>query len=117
MTMITASQYWKEVEATAARVIARAQDESEDGGDLMEVINDTILHEEIDGHEWIIYNASYNLDVIHYTESVDYYIDNFGVDAAGEELKARGLQGLHTAIAFWAMYADVYSELINRLED
>ena len=116
MTMITASQYWKEVEATAARVIARAQDESEDGGDLMEVINDTILHEEIDSHEWIIYNA-YNLDVIQYSENVDYHIDNFGVEAAGEELKARGLTGLHTAIAFWAMYADVYSEVIDRLDD
>lgn len=115
MPLITASQYWNEVEATATRVISRARDESE-GGDLMEVINDTILHEEIDGHEWIIYNA-YNMDVIQYSENVDYYIDNFGSDAAGEELKARGLTGLHTAITFWAMYADVYSEVIDRLDD
>ena len=115
MSLITASHYWKEVEATAVRVIERARDESE-GGDPMEVINDTILHEEIDSHEWIIYNA-YNLDVIQYAENADYYIDNFGVEAAGEELKARGLTGLHTAIAFWAMYADVYSEVIDRLDD
>ena len=115
MSLITASQYWKEVEATAARVIARAQDESEDG-DLMEVINDTILHEEIDGHEWIVYDV-YNLDVIQYSENIDHYIDNFGADAAAEELKARGLTGLHTTIAFWAMYADVYNKVIDQLDD
>ena len=121
MSMITASQYWKEVEATADRVIDRARDESDrarkesEDYDLMEVIND-LLHEEVDGHEWIIYTA-YNLDVIQYSENPDEYINNFGNDVAGDELKARGLQGLHTAIAFWAFYADVYDEISNRFDD
>lgn len=115
MPLITPSQYWNEVELTATRVISRARDESE-GGDLLEVINGNILFQEIGDHEWIKYNI-YNLDVIQYSENVEYYIDNFGVESAGETLKARGLTGLHTAIAFWAMYADAYGEVIDRLDD
>ena len=38
-------------------------------------------------------------------------IDNLGADSAAESLKNNGLRGLHTALAYWAMYADVQEQL------
>ena len=76
-----------------------------DRDEAEELINDSLLRETIDGHEWIIY-YSYNLDVIQHSDNEDYMIDNFGIDEAGFILKDKGLSGLHSAIAFWALYAD-----------
>lgn len=112
MSQITPNEYMKEIQELAESIVKGAlADNDNDKAAALEEISDTRLHETIDGHQWIIYNA-YNLDVIRHSDNSDYYIDNFGNEEAGEVLKRNGLDGLHTAIAYYAMYADT-QELIS----
>ena len=78
-------------------------------------INDHMLHERIDGHQWVIY-YSYNLSVIQHSSNEDYYIDNFGSEGLADVLKEHGLSSLHSLIAFWCMYADVQDSLSDALD-
>lgn len=116
MSNINSSQYWSEVQSIANSIATEAMQSCDNvRDDAEELINDSLLNETIDGHEWIIYN-SYNLDVIQYSDNEDYYIDEFGTESAGEELKNGGLSGLHTAVAFWALYADVQNLISDELD-
>lgn len=107
----TEYDYTQQIRAIAAELVSEAMDQSDNDKDQAEeLINDTLLHETIDGHEWVIYYA-YNLDVIKYSDNEDYMEQNFGNEYAGEIMADKGLDGLHTVIAFWCMYADVQDEL------
>ena len=116
-------EYWNEVNEIAEAIAEQAMLESDTGKqapiivreDAEELINDSLLHEAIDGHQWIIY-YSYNLDVIKYSDNADYMIDNFGGDCAESILKDSGIDGLHTAMAFWALYADVQDLISDKLD-
>lgn len=112
--------YYQQINAIARELVSEAMEQSEnDREQAEELINDTLLHETIDGHEWVIYYA-YNLDVIKYSDNEDYMEQNFGNEEAGTILAEKGLNGLHTAIAFWCMYADVQERLetaFNEFED
>ena len=117
MSNITSSQYWNEVQSLAVSIAEDAMlscDNNRDNAE--ELINDSLLHETIDGHQWIIYNA-YNLDVYQYSENSDYYIDNFGTDDAAYILKEKGLDSLHQALAFWSLYADVQEKISEALDE
>lgn len=116
MSNITSSQYWNEVQSLAVSIAEDAMaycDNNRD--DAEELINDSLMHETIDGHQWIIYNA-YNLDVYQYSDNSEYYIDNFGGDDAAFVLKEKGLEGLHQALAFWSLYADVQDKINEALD-
>jgi hypothetical protein len=116
----TQYEYTKEIEGLASNIVTEAIQTVEenngsefDGFDdtkeaAMDLIHDTYLHETIDGHQWVIY-CGYNLDVLKYSDNPDYMIDNLGGES--EILASQGLSGLHTALAFWAMYADVQDAL------
>ena len=117
MLSITSSQYWVEVEALATQIAQDAMSQCDNNrDDAEELITDSLLHETIDGHQWIIYCA-YNLDVYQYSNNSDYYIDNFGGDDAAYVLKEKRLDGLHQALAFWALYADVQEKISGTLDD
>ncbi|UNY40382.1 hypothetical protein KLEP7_gp80 [Pseudaeromonas phage vB_PpeM_ KLEP7] len=117
MSNITSSQYWNEVQSLAGSIAEDAMSQcANNRGDAEELINDSLLHEMIDGHQWIIYCA-YNLDVYQHSENSDYYIDNFGGDEAAYVLKEKGLDGLHQALAFWSLYADVQDKISDALDE
>lgn len=123
MNNITAQQYWAEVSAIAANLVSEAADYTDcntadtfDRDTILDHINDSALHETIDGHQWVIYYA-YNLDIYEHSDNSDSAIDEFGSDWAGELLKQSGLSGLHQGIAFWAFHRDVYEALDNALDD
>lgn len=101
MSKITHAEYWAEIESIAKEVTAEAL---ENDLDTYEV-----LHEWIDGHQWVIY-YSYNLDVLEHCSNMEAMIDNLGNESAGQVLAERGLLSLHSALAFWAMYEDVTNE-------
>jgi len=114
----TEYEYNKGIRDLAESIVETAYNEYDEVTDretAEELINDRLLHETIDGHQWVIYN-SYNASVMSFSDNEDYYIDNFGTEDAGIVLKERGLSGLHNAIAFWAMYADVQEELESALD-
>ena len=116
MSNITSSQYWNEVQSLAVSIAEEAMDQCDNNrDDAEELINDSLLHETIDGHQWIIYSA-YNLDVYQYSDNSDYYIDNFGGDDAAYILKEKGLDGLHNVLAFWSLYADVQDKIDEALD-
>ena len=116
MSNITSSQYWNDVQSLAVSIAEDAMSYCDNNREeAEELINDSLLHETIDGHQWIIYYA-YNLDVYQYSDNSDYYIDNFGGDDATYVLKEKGLDGLHQALAFWALYADVQDKIGEALD-
>jgi len=117
MTTITQNDYNEEVRETAQQIAEQAFSDLEYNEmelteeNAEEIITDYLLHETIEGHEWIIYTA-YHLPIIQYSDNDEYYAHNFGGEFLTDTLSNNGLGGLHTAIAFWAFYADV-SELVR----
>jgi len=109
--LTTGYEYNQEIIGIAKDLVIEAMEQSNnDREEAEELINDSLLHETIDSHRWVIYYA-YNLDVIKYSDNDDYMEDSFGTEEAGVILADKGLSGLHSAIAFWCMYADVQDQL------
>lgn len=116
MSNITSSQYWKEINDLAVTIAEDAMEQCNNSREeAEELINDSLLFETIDGHQWVIYYA-YMLDVYQYSDNSDYYIDNFGGDDAAYVLKEKGLDGLHQVLAFWSLYADVQDKISEALD-
>ena len=106
---MNSQEYWKEVNETASNILETAKDYEQAGyNDAEDYINDTLLHETIDEHEWIIY-YSYNLPILEYSNNADYMAENLG--GVEESLSSNGITGLHQALAFWAFYADVSDKI------
>ena len=117
MNELTCKEYWEEVEIIASNLVCDAMHVTNNDREAAEEdINDSRLHETIDGHQWVIYYA-YNLDVIKHSDNDDYYSDNFGSDSLAYSLKNGGLNMLHSHIAFWALYADVQDKLEAAFEE
>ena len=123
MSNINNAEYWAEVAQLANAIVQDAADRTDcntadsfNRDTVQDTIFDTVLHETIDGHQWVIYYA-YNLDVLQHSSNEDYMIDHFGVDEAGCVLKDRGLNGLHSALAYWALYADVADCISEALDE
>ena len=116
---MNSQQYWKEITDIAEQLVWSSMNEYDDLNDREAaegVINDHLLHETIDGHQWVIY-YTYSLDVMKYSGNTDYLVENFGAEDAGTILSEGGIESLHQAIAFWAMYADVQEKLEQALDD
>tara|TARA_R100001163_G_C5035842_1_gene175043 strand:- start:370 stop:732 length:363 start_codon:yes stop_codon:yes gene_type:complete len=113
---ISYNEYWKECRDLAQELLNEIRQEQPelDQDELLDEVNDR-LHQQVDGHKWVIYYA-YNLDVINHSDNEDYMIDNNGEDYACEVLKNSGLNGLHSNIAYWAMYADVSEHIYDLIE-
>lgn len=109
-------EYWKGIRDLAKDVVSEVADDvfsNNDNRDLdyieeciKENIWDYALFEYIDQDAWVLY-PKYHMSVMEHTDNIDNLIDSFGVEDAGQILKDKGLDGLHTAIVFWAIYADV----------
>lgn len=114
---ITYQEYRKEINELAESVVSEAIDLIRYDGDepneseVEDCVNDTLLFETIDGHQWVIYYA-YNDDVLNHSDNEDYMSFNFGDDMLGSILSESGFDTLKMQMAFWAMYADV-QELIG----
>lgn len=115
MNEITCSQYWKEIDAITEEMCWDALNETKALDEASEQIFDYRLHELVDSHQWVIYNY-YNQFVMQHSNNVDYMVDNFGSESAGDILKERGLNVLHNSIAFWCMYADISDKVQDTLE-
>ncbi len=113
MSDLTNHEYWAEIQAIANNLVSESMENNDNDRSAAEdEINDCRLHEDIDGHQWVIYYA-YNLDVIKHSENDSYFEDNFGLEGAMDN----GLDGLHVIIAFWCMYADVQDYLETAFDE
>ena len=68
-----------------------------------------MIHETVDGHQWIIY-THYNIEVLQHSNNHDAYFDNFG------PLAADGFSDAMAKMAFAAMYQDCQEEVSDALE-
>ena len=118
MSNITSSyQYWIEVEALATQIAQDAMSQCDNSREeAEELITDSLMHETIGAHQWVIYNA-YNLDILQYSDNQYHYVDEFGADDAVIVLRESGLGGLHQALAFWALYADTQEKISEALDE
>jgi len=101
-TKITQSEYWKEVTSIAKGVLEEAA-VNRQGSDTSD-----LLHEAIDGHQWIIYTWAYPYVLIH-SRSEDAFFDQMGAT------EATSYQQIMQLMAFYALYQDVAEE-ISELE-
>ena len=116
MSDIIYTEYWKEIKSLAEQIAEETMENNDnDREEAEEAINDHVLHETIDSHQWVIYYC-YNLQVMNHSNNSDYMVDNFGSEYAGDILKESSIENLHTAIAFWAMDADVQEYLEDALD-
>ncbi len=107
------TEYWKEVNDTAEYIISESTEYFDGDYDSPEeYINDSLLHETIDGHEYIIYTANH-LPILQISSNSDYMADNIG---GLEESLKQGLDTLHCHLAFWAFYADVQDKLNDLID-
>lgn len=122
MQNLTSSDYYTECENTASLIVEQAIEalQCENDDITEEAINDkifdSVLHENIDSHEYVIYYA-YHLPILQISSNDDYMIDNLGSDCLAYELENNGLSGLHMALTFWAFYADVSEYLENEIAE
>lgn len=101
MKPITEADYHKEIQGLAATIIEEAKERS--GADIHELIEE-ILHETIDGHEWVIYTY-YAQQVLQHSPN-DAAIEEYGMD---EVVKNGSLNW--ALLAYCAMEADVREAL------
>jgi len=108
------TEYWKEIKGLADGIASECMEECENDREAAEdMINDSRLHETIDGHQWVIYCA-YNLPVLEHSPNAEYADDN---GLIGENPLENGLNSFHTMLAFWAMYADVQDYISDALDE
>ena len=117
-TITNSWEYYQVVASLTDSVICRLNEDIDRGDvnekeDLEGLLNDSLLYEEIDQCSWIIYTRNH-LPILQYSSNDEYMILNIGEDSVVHALKDGGLSGLHCALAFWALYADVY-ESINEV--
>ena len=113
--MITEQEYVKEIKSITYDLVEEAMEQNDNESEAaMEAIHDHLLHELVNSQQWVIYTA-YNLPVLQHSKNADYMIDNIG--DANEVLEERGLDGLHNALAYWAMYGDISETLEASLEE
>lgn len=112
METITQDAYHKETLGLAATIVEEAKERHKDSGeDIHELISE-ILHETIDGHEWIIYTY-YAQQVVQHSPN-DAAIEEYGMESV---IKDGTLNW--SLLAFCAMEADVREALpdYDEIED
>lgn len=97
---MTEKEYYDEVKSLARRVL----EETRERGDEDELYD--VLHETIDGHQWVIYTC-YHYQVLQHSDNDGYTLAEWGSDG----VVTNGV--LNTSLlAFGALYGDV-SERIS----
>lgn len=115
---ISQNDYTKEILEIAESMVETAfdeYDEVETVEDAEELINDTLLHEAIDGHQWVIYYA-YNDDVLKHSDNDEAYQDVYCNEDLGALVAEKGIDGVKPMMAYFAMYQDVQDHLSDALE-
>jgi hypothetical protein len=98
---ITQSEYFSEVNAIAENIVRECEGDEDACTDR--------VHEDVDGHRWIIYTY-YNLQVLTHSSHEDAYFEDFGA------LSADSFSDAVQKMAFAAMHSDVQDAIGPALE-
>jgi len=93
---ITQSQYWREVSSLAKNIAKEAKDEDRDISD--------VLHETIDGHQWVIYTWAYPWVLMH-SRSEDALFEEQG------SIETSSYSDIMQKMTYYALYQDVSNEI------
>jgi hypothetical protein len=89
---MTSDEYWDEIGSIAREVTKEAREYDRDVYD--------VLHEMIDGHQWVIY-FRYNATVLSHSENAGYGLNEGLISTVKDH------DEYMTQAAYWAMVADV----------
>ena len=110
----TSSEYHKEISDLAANLYSEALEQNDNDHDAaIEAIHDHLLHELVDGHQWVIYTYSNEL-VERFSDNAEAYKDIYDNESIGSIVSDRGLDAVKPIIAYFAMYQDI-SDRLNDL--
>ena len=111
----TSSEYHKEINDLAADLYSEALEQNDNDHDLaVEAIHDHLLHELVDGHQWVIYTYSNEL-VERFSDNAEAFKDCYDNESIGAIVADRGLDALKPIIAYFAIFQDI-SDRLNDLE-
>jgi polyhydroxyalkanoate synthesis regulator phasin len=108
MKELTQKEYSEGIESMASEVIEECL---EYGSDLSDMI-----HEKVDGDEWIIYTY-YHGYVIKFSDNEDAYLDIYSSEDLGELIRTQDLDAVIQARAFFAMDADLRQAVYDNKEE
>jgi len=103
---LTRSQYTQEIKSLATDLVFEAYADWETRDEVEERINDYMIHDTVDSHQWVIY-YSYNNDVIQHSDNADAYLDVYDNESLGQIVTEQGVDQLGTIRAYFAMYQDL----------
>ena len=108
-------EYEQEVASCAESIAVEAMDQANnDIDDAQELIQDALLHETIDGHEWIIYTY-HHAHIALCSDNEDAYKDIYCAEDLGSIIMDKGLEEVQMIVAFWAFYQDVSDKIAECL--
>ena len=109
------SEYYSEVGNLASDLYDEALAQNGNhSGSAMDAIQDGMLHELVDGHQWVIYTYSNEL-VARFSSNSEAYLDYYDNETIAQIVSDKGLDAVKPIIAYFAMYQDV-SEALDELE-
>ena len=111
----TSIEYHREISDLADNLYSEALEQNDNDHDLaVEAIHDQLLHELVDGHQWVIYTYSNEL-VERFSDNAEAFKDVYDNESIGAIVSDRGLDAVKPIIAYFAMYQDI-SDRLNELE-
>ena len=110
----TSTEYYREINDLADDLYSELLEQNDNDHDLaVEAIHDSLLHEVVDGHQWVIYTYSNEL-VERFSDNAEAFKDCYDNESIGALVADRGLEALKPIIAYFAMYQDK-SDRLNEL--
>lgn len=108
----TESQYHQEIKDLASDLYDEALAENDNDHDLAEdaIFDNGMLHQLVDGHQWVIYTYSNDL-VARFSDNAEAYRDCYDNESIGQIVTDKGLEGMKPIIAYFAMYQDITDAL------
>jgi len=111
----TSIEYHREISELADNLYSEALEQNDNDHDMaVEAIHDQLLHELVDGHQWVIYTYSNEL-VERFSDNAEAFKDVYDNESIGALVADQGLEALRPIIAYFAMYQDI-SDRLNDLE-
>jgi len=110
-------QYHAEISDLASDLYDEALEQNDNDHELAkDAIGDYMLHNLVDGHQWVIYTYSNEL-VARFSDNSEAYRDCYDNESIGQIVSDEGLDAVKPIIAYFAMYQDISDEIyrLNRL--